>query len=345
VFSFTALSARGCEGGADGHRSCVAGSKGKSHYRPVGLRIGERDMELSIRDEDFLNSFDHLGGYPLDEHGKNKLDLFVLKINSNEFDYRYLIENLVDPMIDFSLSRKVREKYSSKAGTLSRKAREKFIDHIRNKGELGELLLFCFLETHLRAPKILSKLELKTSTRHYVNGADGVHFLRLDNGNYQLIFGESKTIADLTAAITDAFKSIDEFKREVNAKGDRKSGLGYEKSLISDHLEKETFSEEQKEFIERIIYPSRENDFEVDDAFGIFVGYEVKVSDDHKRLSNSEFREKIKQEIKGKVESAFSHISKKIEEYELFGQNFYIYVMPFTDLDESRRRIQEEISG
>jgi hypothetical protein len=51
---------------------------------------------------------------------------------------------------------------------LSKKARGKFIDYINNKGgELGELLLYCFLESHLKAPKILSKLELKTSTNHY----------------------------------------------------------------------------------------------------------------------------------------------------------------------------------
>ena len=47
-------------------------------------------------------------------------------------------------------------------------------------------------------------------------------------------------MADLTAAISDAFKSIYEFKNEINSKGKTKSGLPYEKSLISDHLEKET---------------------------------------------------------------------------------------------------------
>ncbi|MCI5116271.1 MAG: DUF1837 domain-containing protein [Candidatus Electrothrix sp. AW1] len=170
-------------------------------------------MNLSIADFDFLNSFDHLGDYALDKYEKNKLDLFILKINANEFDYASLKENLLDPMIDFSLSRKIREKYAGKPGRLFAKAREKFIEYTNNKGELGELLLYCFLEAHLNAPKILSKLELKTSTSHYVNGADGVHFLRLDDGNYQLIFGESKTIVGLTSAISDAFKSVYLFKQ------------------------------------------------------------------------------------------------------------------------------------
>lgn len=301
-------------------------------------------MELSIKDFDFLDSFEHLESYEIDDFGKNKLDLFVLKINANEFDYENLKDNLIDPMIDFSLSRKVREKYKHKSGTLSRKAREKFIDHMKNKGELGELLLYCFLESHLKAPKILSKLELKTSTSHYVNGADGVHFLRDSDGNYQLIFGESKTIAGITSAISDAFKSIYEFKNSINTKGNRKSGINYEKSLISDHLEKEVFSDDEKQFIENIIYPKKDNNFYVDDAFGIFVGYELKISTEDRKLPNSQFRNVIKQKIKDEVEKTFAHVLKKIDEFNLHGHNFYIYVLPFTDLDQSRSIIQEGIS-
>jgi hypothetical protein len=301
-------------------------------------------VELSIKDFDFLNSFEHLGAHFLDQHGKNKLDLFILKINANDFDYVSLKNNLIDPMIDFSLSRKVRKRYAGKPGTLSTKAREKFVEYINNKGELGELLLYCFLETHLKAPKILSKLELKTSTSHYVNGADGVHFLKLDDGNYQLIFGESKTIAGLTAALSDAFKSIFEFKNCINSKESKKSGLPYEKGLISDHLEKETFSYEERQFIETVIYPSRNSDFEVDDAFGIFVGYEISVRQEDKRLSNKDFREKIKNQIKMEVEASYNHVLKKIEAYKLYGHNFYIYILPFTDLDKTRSLIQQDIS-
>lgn len=301
-------------------------------------------MELSIKDFDFLDSFDHLESYTLDEYEKNKLDLFILKINANEFDYSSLKDNLIDPLIDFSLSRKVREKYAGKPGTLSSKAREKFVEYINNKGELGELLLYCFLETHLNAPKILSKLELKTSTSHYVNGADGVHYLKLSDGSYQLIFGESKTIARLTPAISEAFKSIYLFKNCTNEKGGKKSGLPYEKGLVSDHLEKETFSNDEKKFIESIVYPKRNDDFEVDDAFGIFVGYEVNIEESERMLPNRKFREIIKTKVKKQIQKSFSHIKEKISEYDLYGHNFYIYILPFSDLDKTRKVIQEGIS-
>ena len=141
-----------------------------------------------------------------------------------------------------------------------------------------------------------------------------------------------------------AFKSISEFKNEVNHKGAKKSGLPYEKSLISDHLANETFSDDEKQFIKSIIYPSRKGNFYVDDAFGIFVGYEMKIEDSDRVLPNSVFRDKIKGQIKAEVEGKFSHILEKITEYDLSGHNFYIYFLPVTDLNENRELIQKGIT-
>lgn len=299
-------------------------------------------MGLSISHNNFLESFDNIGSFDI---GKNKLNLFTLKINANEFDYNNLQKKLLEPMADFSLSRMIKEKYKDRPVELSKKAREKFIDYINNKGgELGELLLYCFLESHLKAPKILSKLELKTSTNHYVNGADGVHYLKLEDGNYQLIFGESKIEKKLTSGLTNAFRSINEFKQENNTKGDRKSGINYEKSLISDNIERE-FSGEEEEFIKNIVYPGGQNDYEVDDAFGIFIGYEITVPNEDKCLPNSDFREKIKEKIKKEIQGKLQHIQGKIDVHNLQGHNFYIYILPFTELDKNRKNIIKNITS
>ena len=169
-------------------------------------------MQLSVPDNSFLDSFEHLTTIDLDQYNKNTLELFMLRVNANEFDYDLLVTNLMEPIITYSVSRKIREDYSNKPHTLTKKAISRFVESTRNTGELGELLLYAFLECHLGAPKILSKLELKTSTSLYVNGADGVHYLKLPNGNYQLIFGESKTIENLSTAILKAFTSIYESK-------------------------------------------------------------------------------------------------------------------------------------
>lgn len=300
-------------------------------------------MQLSIPDKSFLDSFEHLGSFPLDSYGKNELNLFMLRINANEFDYALLVNNLLEPIITYSVSRQIQADYANKPHTLTKKALSRFVDYCNNTGELGELLLYAFLECHLNAPKILTKLELKTSTSLYVNGADGVHYLKLPNGNYQLIFGESKTIDDLTVALRAAFTSIAEFKNQVNKDGKAKSGINYEKSLISDNLTKETFSDEDAEFIRSLIYPKRENSFFVDDAFGIFIGYNLNISPDDKKLPNDVFHDKIKTSICDAVKGKITLINKYIGEKGLVGHSFHIYILPFTDLAENRARILEEL--
>lgn len=301
-------------------------------------------MDLCFNDSGFLDAFTNVSSFEVDSNGKTKLDLFVLNINANEFDYEELKRVLLNPMIDFAISRKVREEYKERVGELQKNARIKFVDHLHNKGELGELLLFAFLESHLKAPKILSKLELKTSTNQNVNGADGVHFKKLENGNYQLIFGESKTIQNLTDAITDTFKSIYEFKNGINEKGNSKSGLAYERMLIADHIAKETFTPEEKEFIESIVYPKSSSEYQVDNAFGVFIGFEIFITSEEMKLDNQEFRTKIFARIKEEVEKRKEHIEKKITEYNLSGHHFYLYVLPFTNLDISRGDITKYIT-
>ena len=300
-------------------------------------------MNISIENEDFLNSFDLLLETTIDKHKRDRLNLYALKINANEFNYSNLQEKLVDPMIDYAVSREVKKQYSNRPGALSRKAREKFKEYSKNDGELGELLLFCFLETQLKAPKILSKLELKTSTKMYVNGADGVHFLKLKDGNYQLIFGESKMYKDIKTAFDKALKSLYEFKNEINEKGESKSGINYEKSLISDNLSKETFSEDEKNFLKALIYPCENQNFYVDDAFGIFVGFEIKVSEDEKFMPNSKFRELIHKRIVKNVEGCIEDINSGIKSYGLQGHDFYVYVVPFTNIDGNRKKILKEV--
>ena len=297
-------------------------------------------MNLSIGTNHFLDSFRKIQEKDIDE--KNKLNISMININANEFDYRLLEENLRDPIISYAISRKVKEKYKDQAGTLVHKAKEKFIEYFQNDGELGELLLYCFLESHLKAAKILSKLELKTSNKKYVNGSDGVHYLKLPNGNYQLIFGESKMYTDLYEAIGEAFKSIKEFKDEVNSKGDEKSGITFEKGLISDNLNKE-FEEDDEKFLMDLIYPKSSNEFDVDDAFGIFIGYQIDVTAEERKLSHSDFRELIKNKIINEIDKMEKSIKTRIRNKQLEGHNFYIYVVPFTEIENKRKEILGEI--
>ncbi|WP_339235123.1 DUF1837 domain-containing protein [Bacillus sp. FSL K6-1012] len=300
-------------------------------------------MELSLGSNDFLKVFKLLDTHDFSNTG-SKVNLFLCPINANKFDYNRIIDELIEPLADFAISRKVKKTYSNRPMTLSKVAREKFVEYKKNTGELGEFLLYCFLEGHLKAPKILSKLEMKTSTSMYVNGSDGVHFLKTPDNNYQLVFGESKTIKELNTAISEAFKSIYQFINEINDKGNKKSGINFEKRLISDNLDHESWTKEEQEFLTKLIYPTTDEEFYVDDAFGIFVGFQITLTDELKQMNSSNYRITIEEEVRSQVNKELKHIDTIIKKYELYGYSFYIYALPFTELDRNRKEIMKGIT-
>ena len=92
-----------------------------------------------------------------------------------------------------------------------------------------------------------------------------------------------------------------------------------------------------------MIYPKRENDFLVDDAFGIFIGYNLDILLADKRLPSDVFYGKIKTTIHDTVSSKIPLINKYIDEKGLTGHSFHIYILPFTDLSENRKNILKEL--
>jgi hypothetical protein len=212
-------------------------------------------------------------------------------------------------------------------------------DYNVNDGETGELLLFCFLEAHLNAPKILTKLQLKTSNNDYVKGSDGIHLLKISDTKYQLIFGESKLYADLTSSLSNAFKSIHELLTRQN------NNLESEIGLINSQLCKEAYDEQAYNFIKSIIKPSLniENPITKYNAFAIFAGFDIKVTKEEQKLSNDEFRDVIRKKVKEEVESKKDHIASKIKEYKLGNYNFHVYAFPFINIDTVRKNIMESL--
>lgn len=257
----------------------------------------------------------------------SKLNLHILKIENNQFCYEELIEHLGESMIPFALSRKQIKEFEKdkRWHGLVKEASRKFRDYNVNDGEAGELLLFCFLEAHLKAPKILTKLEIKLSSNDYAKGSDGIHLLELAPKNYQLIFGESKLYQELTTSLSKAFESIHDFRTR------KKNNIHDEIGLINSQLCKEAFDEDLYQFLKSVIIPKASDTDPIvkNNAFAIFAGFEIDPTDDEKRLTNDKFLALIKSQIKEEVERKMNHIKKKIEEYELYSYTFYVYVFPF----------------
>lgn len=294
-------------------------------------------LERKIQDT-FLDLFYHdLKEQILDNN--NTLNLFVLKVKNNAFAYDELVEELGNNLCHFALSRQNVNKLieEQKFSTLVQTAKSKLRDYRVNEGELGEILLYCILESYLKAPKILTKLELKTANNDYVKGADGVHLLKVDDKNFQLIFGESKLESDVKNGIYSAFNSIKNF---LTKEGKSK----YEIELLNTNLAKESFDDDSYEVLKKIIIPSAKDDETyLDHSFGIFLGFNIEINDDEKKMSNQSFRTHIREKIKNHINDSITSINFQLKKKEFSGYKFYIYILPFSDIQNKRKEIIEQI--
>lgn len=307
-------------------------------------------LEISLKNKnEFMSLFGVpvIDSYPLTP--KSKVNLYVLNINAGNFDYESLIKELGNASTHYVLSRgRIKELTSieGRAWELVTEAMNKFRDWGNNDGEGGELLLYCFLETHLGAPKLLSKMELKTAGNDYVKGSDGIHLLKINENDFQIIYGESKMYPSLSDGIRKSMESLKELKNK---------GFNSEVALVDSNIMKESLEVDEIEYLKAVLIPSKDtpNIITRNNAFGIFLGFEVDISNwKLQELSTEEFSSKIHESVKSMFEQQFDNIKKKINSYGLDGHHFYFYSIPFIkkvnaglSLNQTRKNIIKSITN
>jgi len=82
-------------------------------------------------------------------------------------------------------------------------------NQLESGGEPGELILYALLEWVLKAPRLVSKMYLKTNNNMPVHGTDGIH-LGYDEAKdlLTIYFGESKIYQSFSSAADAAFTSM-----------------------------------------------------------------------------------------------------------------------------------------
>ena len=247
------------------------------------------DSSFSSDSNEFLSIFKEIDNIELDSNWEKSLKVFMLQIDSKDFDYLSLKEKLLNPILWYSLSRKTLSEQKTVSVSTVKKAISKIRDYLSNTWELWEYLLYCFLESDLQAPKIK--------------------------------------------------KEWVETDRDTS-----KFWIWYEKALISDNLWKETFSEEEEKFFKSLIYPSRNNNCNVNTGFAIFIWFEIDISK-FQGLSNKDFSNKIEEVLKEKINKKKDYILEEIGQKDLQWHNLYFYFLPFSRLNETRKEITKHITN
>jgi Domain of unknown function (DUF1837). len=186
-------------------------------------------MESAFNNTSFeqgFGVFQKISEQTVDVVNSNYLRLFMLNTENKRFNYDELYEYLLPNIVRYVFDRKKISEVNQnpqKMYTILSEA----VAHLRSiaenndkgaGGELGEILLYLFLEQDLMAPKLFSKVELKTSGQDYVKGSDGIHFKFRTNPDgkkiLQLVIGEAKIQNSLDAGIKSAFESINTYLTE-----------------------------------------------------------------------------------------------------------------------------------
>lgn len=272
----------------------------------------------------------------------NKLRLFMLNTENKLFNYDELYEYLLPNIANYVFSRKTihtSQQDPKKQMTILVEA----LSHLRKissqddkgaGGELGEILLYLFLEQDLHAPKLLSKVEMKTNPKDYVKGADGIHFKFRTNESgkkvLQLVIGESKIRNSLDSGIKDAFISIDTYLT---------SNI-HDRTLLDTHLMNQMVDEEEANELKSYILSVPRQKKET--IFGIFIGYSIDYKGDGD--TNDQYDVNVIQENIKQVLAYKQTILDLIDHYKISNYEFNFYFLPFHNAFRDRKVLIDQLT-
>lgn len=201
-------------------------------------------------------------------------------------------------------------------------------------GELGEILLYSFLEQKLNAPKLMSRVELSTDAKQYNSACDSIHLLTSGISGlpyHQVVFGSSNIVGDLTYAIDGAFDSI------LRIENNEESELHMVDSLILDRLA----TDEEIELARSIFIPSPEKSVRYNTSYGVFLRYTLGLNAIN--YPPAQYLAIVEEKMQVDIRRNIDYILAKIDDNNLGQHSFYFYVLPFNDAEEEKKAIMEAV--
>lgn len=308
--------------------------------------IKTQQLQCTLNRDDFDQIFIESDGVgQLKNPNYSQVRLFYLDIENNEFAYDCLDDFLIDNIGYYVLSRTemqaLRDKHKEQAACLRaiRAMNQHGIPGQKGTGnDLGEIMVYAFLEDVLGAPKILTKAEIVGGTAG--SRTDGVHLLKLnDSGKdrYQLVLAASDITGDIYKAVEKVLLQLDDI---VGA-------MKNERQMVDRAVLSSSFDADTTAYLKSILIPSRASSGRPDISFGIFIGYSLGI--DASQFDTDTYRTKAMEKMKKDVEDIAPYISIQLAKMALLGKNnignhsFYFYFMPFDDADKDKNTIMQNL--
>lgn len=301
-------------------------------------------LNKSINDKRFNEIFvevPHLES--LGQHANEQLKLFKLKeVISNRFSKAKLQQFLGWNIGQYVFSRSQIEQFVLDGNEFSVGVEALDIMHKNGsadeKGtgnEVGEILLYAFLESVLGAPKIYSKVELNITAKSDKSVTDGMHLLSLGGAgdvlSYEMVFGASSVVGDIGIAIDEAFERIAQIEKNAAT----------EIQIVDNTIFELPGNDPVALQLKDIITPDPNKTVNRDMAYGIFLGYTLGL--DSEKYSSNEYRELIDKKMTSDISHALPAIKDKIKNLGLTNRSFYVYILPFDDAEDDKKSIMQKI--
>lgn len=310
----------------------------KIHLETHELRV-KTPIDMTIDPSSFSNVFTEVnaGAYSLTLPNPNRVKIFRLKVGANEFRTNGLIEFIVDNIGSYVYSRSKRKDFDSKGKV--KNITFKAVNELRNSknfsnsaDNFSQIMLYCFLESSMNAPKIFSSFEIKNITGLETKSS-GVYLLPAGSvsANNQIVFGSSKVLNNFIDAVDDVMNQAKEIK-------DNKFN---EMKLLDPYILRNSYSTEQTEYIKSVVMPRESDDItEPDDSFGIFISYSIDIPN-KTAIPQNQYKAEVEKKMDIDIQSAIPYIQQKINDLGLTVYSFYLFVLPLDNAEVDAKKILE----
>lgn len=264
------------------------------------------------------------------------LRFHLLKIDGNKQPkVRDLVACLADHIIGYCMSSR-RRQGPVRPDEWARLTREayKLFRALPQSGEAGEMLLYLLIETVIRAPQMVAKVELKTNPKVEIHGSDGIHMRW--NPTDQLLdvyFGESKLEQKASSALDSAFDSIAVFHKE--------DMFEHECGIVTAQY-KWADDALRKAVLEYIDRGSPSGDCRVNHA--CLIGFDWPGYGKHQALTRAAMIKEVSDEYGRRAEELHKLVQKKFDKWTLKALRFDVFFLPFADVQSFRDTFNEVLT-
>lgn len=264
----------------------------------------------------------------------HQLRLFHLAVQSNRFDHADLVTYLRRNIGRYVFSRADLAEYERNENTemVALDAVGRILGQEGAQG-LGELMLYILLEQVLKAPKVLSKIELNRAAGRVRSRCDAIHLYTPDGAApvSSIVFGTSSVIGDMRDAIDQAFDKIVQIETNTAA----------ECQLAEEQVFTKTMDSASAQTIRDLLVPQKGGALVRDTAYGVFLGYDLGLQASN--YANADYRAQLDAKMALDLAHHTAYIVNKINAHQLGTHSFYIYLLPFdncgTDCDVIMRKV------